>query len=39
MRKLGMTEALRTTHPSLGVALTVHEVFRPAAIKAGIGGL
>lgn len=35
MRKLGMTEAFRTTHPSLGVALTVHEVVRPAAAEAG----
>lgn len=37
MRKLGMTEVLRTTHPSLGVALTVHEIVRPAAAEAGIG--
>jgi hypothetical protein len=41
MRKLGITEALRTTHPSLGgtlttgVALTVDEAIRSAAAEVG----
>lgn len=34
MRKLGMTEALRTTHPDLGVQLSVHEIIRPAVAEA-----
>jgi RimJ/RimL family protein N-acetyltransferase len=38
MRRLGMTEALRTTHPALEVPLSVHEIVRPAAAEAGIGG-
>ena len=38
MRRLGMTEALRTTHPALEVPHSVHEIVRPAATQAGIGG-
>ena len=34
MRKLGMAEAFRTTHPDLGVALSVHEIVRPPSLDA-----
>lgn len=37
MRKLGMTEAHRTTHPDLGIPLSVHEIIRPAVTEANLG--
>jgi RimJ/RimL family protein N-acetyltransferase len=36
MRKLGMTEAHRTTHPDLGIPLSVHEIIRPAVTEANL---